>query len=159
MAVYELDQYRNIVLVGHGGSGKTSLAEALMVKAGVTHRRGSTADQLAASGVAASARPVAGSTADQLAATATAVVATAVFGSTDDQLAPTAMVIGGRAVVGSTADQAAVRGAAGTDEPDGMDGTSAGTLAGAGPGGGWITAREAPATKTCSTVPSGMAAC
>ncbi len=41
MAVYQPDQYRNIVLVGHTGAGKTSLAEALLFKAGATNRLGS----------------------------------------------------------------------------------------------------------------------
>jgi len=36
---------RNIVLLGHGGSGKTSLAEAILHKTGATTRLGSVDDQ------------------------------------------------------------------------------------------------------------------
>ena len=45
MAVFDVEKYRNLVFVGHGGSGKTSLAEALLYKAGVTNRLGSTQDK------------------------------------------------------------------------------------------------------------------
>ena len=40
----EAGNIRNIVLLGHGGSGKTSLAEAILHKTGVTNRLGSVND-------------------------------------------------------------------------------------------------------------------
>ena len=39
-----IDQIRNIVLLGHGGAGKTSLAEAMLHKTGTTNRLGSVDD-------------------------------------------------------------------------------------------------------------------
>jgi elongation factor G len=39
--VANIDKIRNIVLLGHGGSGKTSLAEAILHKTGKTNRLGS----------------------------------------------------------------------------------------------------------------------
>lgn len=40
MKTYPTESIRNIVLVGHGGAGKTSLAEALLFKSGATTRVG-----------------------------------------------------------------------------------------------------------------------
>lgn len=41
MADFTSDHVKNIVLLGHSGSGKTTMAEAMLFEAGVTHRRGS----------------------------------------------------------------------------------------------------------------------
>ena len=40
MKVYRTDEIRNVVLLGHGGSGKTSLAEAMLYVSGATSRMG-----------------------------------------------------------------------------------------------------------------------
>ena len=44
MKTFTADSIRNIVLTGHGGSGKTALAEAMLFKCGLTDRMGNTAD-------------------------------------------------------------------------------------------------------------------
>jgi len=44
MAQYNTEDIRNFVLIGHGGAGKTSLAEALLHTAGLTNRLGSVDD-------------------------------------------------------------------------------------------------------------------
>lgn len=44
MKVYPTDGIRNIALVGHGGTGKTSLAEAMIYNTGVTKRMGKVDD-------------------------------------------------------------------------------------------------------------------
>ena len=44
MKVYTTDKIRNVVLLGHGGAGKTSLAEAMAYLAGITSRLGKVTD-------------------------------------------------------------------------------------------------------------------
>ena len=44
MKVYRTDEIRNVVLLGHGGSGKTSLVEAMVYVSGAINRMGKVAD-------------------------------------------------------------------------------------------------------------------
>ena len=44
MKVYRTDEIRNVVLLGHGGCGKTSLVEAMAYVSGATNRMGKVAD-------------------------------------------------------------------------------------------------------------------
>lgn len=44
MNVFTTDKIRNVVLLGHGGCGKTSLAEAMAYLAGLTNRMGTVSD-------------------------------------------------------------------------------------------------------------------
>ena len=41
MKVYTTDRIRNVVILGHGGAGKTSLTEAMAYLSGITSRMGS----------------------------------------------------------------------------------------------------------------------
>src|SRR2546423_15460033 len=44
MSKYRVEDIRNVALAGHGASGKTSLADALLFKAKAVDRRGSVED-------------------------------------------------------------------------------------------------------------------
>lgn len=44
MDVFRSDRIRNVVLLGHGGSGKTSLVEAMAYLSGITNRLGKVTD-------------------------------------------------------------------------------------------------------------------
>ena len=44
MNVYTTDKIRNVVLLGHGGCGKTSLVEAMAYLSGMTSRLGKVSD-------------------------------------------------------------------------------------------------------------------
>ena len=45
MNVYTTDKIRNVVLLGHGGAGKTSLVEAMAYLSGITSRMGKVSDK------------------------------------------------------------------------------------------------------------------
>ena len=44
MNVYTTEKIRNVVLLGHGGCGKTSLVEAMAYLSGITSRMGKVTD-------------------------------------------------------------------------------------------------------------------
>ena len=44
MNVYTTEKIRNVVILGHGGAGKTSLVEAMAFLSGITSRMGNVAD-------------------------------------------------------------------------------------------------------------------
>lgn len=44
MKIYTTDKIRNVVVLGHGGAGKTTLVEAMAYLAGVTSRMGKVDD-------------------------------------------------------------------------------------------------------------------
>ena len=45
MNIYTTDKIRNVVLLGHGGAGKTSLVESMAYLSGITSRMGKVSDK------------------------------------------------------------------------------------------------------------------
>ena len=45
MKAYQTENIRNLALIGHSGSGKTNLTEAMLYLTGVTKRQGKVADK------------------------------------------------------------------------------------------------------------------
>ena len=45
MAEFDTSHVKNIVLLGHAGSGKTTLAESMLFEAGFINRRGNIAER------------------------------------------------------------------------------------------------------------------
>ena len=46
MPEFDTSHVKNIVLLGHAGSGKTTLAECMLYEAGIINRRGSIAEKI-----------------------------------------------------------------------------------------------------------------
>ena len=45
MTNFDINHVKNVVLLGHTGSGKTTLVESMLFEAGIINRRGTVEDQ------------------------------------------------------------------------------------------------------------------